>query len=497
MTAKAYLAIDLGAESGRAMVGVLDGHRLDLHEAHRFLHLPRRLPSGLHWNLMGLWGEILEGTRKAVAWCREKGVPLVSLGVDTWGVDWGMVNPGGELTFLPHAYRDERNQAAYDKTLAALGKESLYETTGIQFMAINTLFQVVAQHDAAPASVESASDLLFMPDLFHFFFTGKRVVESSIASTSQMVDARTGKWAKTMLEAIGLPTHMLGEISRPGTVIGPLLEYVAKEVGADPGLKVIAPAAHDTASAVAATPTAGNSWCYISSGTWSLMGAELDAPCLTPAAREIPFTNEGGVDGTIRFLKNLAGLWLVQECRRQWQREGHDHGYGELTDLARQSEAFRTLLDTDHPPFASPGDMPAKIADFARKTGQPIPETPGQFVRACLESLALTYRRTLERLESVLDRRFEVVHILGGGGRNELLSQMAADAMDRKVIVGPYEATAVGNVLVQAMGAGDVADLGEIRRIVAAAFSPQTYTPSRDTAKWAQAYGRYLSLLSC
>jgi len=495
VSAQAYLAIDLGAESGRAIVGVLDGHKLTLHEAHRFFHMPRRLPSGLHWDLMGLWGNILEGTQKAVTWCKKNSTPLVSLGVDTWGVDWALVSRSGELTFLPHAYRDERNNAAYEKTLATIGRQALYEATGTQFMPLNTLFQLVAQYDAAPGTVTEATDLLFMPDLFHFFFTGRRVVEFSIASTSQMLDARTGKWAKKILEAIDLPTQMLGEISPSGTVVGPVLRHIGEELGAEPGLKVITPAAHDTACAVAAVPASDSSWCYISSGTWSLMGAELDKPCLSVAAREAPFTNEGGVDGTIRFLKNLAGLWLVQECRRQWQRQGREYDYATLTDLAAEAEPFRTLVDTDHAPFAAPGDMPGKIAAFARRTHQPEPQTPGQFVRTCLESLALTYRRTLEKLESVLGRRFEVIHIVGGGGRNHLLNQMTADATGRRVVVGPYEATAAGNILVQAMGAGNVKDLTHLRKIVAAAFEPQTFVTSKDTDAWDDAFTRFVSLI--
>lgn len=492
---KAYIAIDLGAESGRAIVGVLDGDQLTLHELHRFLHLPVRLPSGLHWDLTGLWHNIIEGVRNCVAWCNENSVPLVSVGVDTWGVDWGVVGKSGELLGLPHAYRDERNQAAYEKVLNQLGREKLYDATGIQFMPLNTLYQVVACRDAEPALLDHAAHFLFMPDLLHYFFTGKRAVEFSIASTSQMLDPRTGKWAMGLLKELNIPTHMLGDIVRPGATIGAITPAIAEATGAPAALKVIAPATHDTASAIAAVPAdPASRWCYLSSGTWSLMGAELSQPCTTAAAREYPFTNEGGVDGTIRFLKNIAGLWLVQETRRHYEKQGITYDYAKLTDMAAAAEPFRTLIDTTHGPFMLPGQMPEKIAAFARKTNQPEPTEAGQVVRCCLESLALTYRDTLEHLEATLATKYDVLHIVGGGGRNKLLNQMTADALGRRVVVGPFEATAAGNVLVQAMGAGDVKDLAHIRRIITASFKPETYTP-RDTAAWDAAYARYKGLV--
>jgi rhamnulokinase len=492
MSQRAYVAIDLGAESGRTIVGVLDHGKLTLHELHRFLHLPRRFPSGLHWDLTGLWANILEGLRKSVEWARQNKVTLTSVGVDTWGVDYGFIGRSGSLLTLPFAYRDERNQPAFDKAVKAVGKPYLYEQTGIQFMPFNTLFQVLAAHDAEPAIVREAHRLLFMPDLLHFLLSGEAVVEFTIASTSQMLDPRTGQWNVDVMKKLGLPTQMLGKIVPAGTAIGQTLPHVTKEIGADQPLRVIAPAAHDTASAVAAVPApATGSWAYLSSGTWSLMGAEIEKPCLTDAAREVPFTNEGGVGGTIRFLKNIAGLWLVQESRRHFEKQGTTYDYAQLTELAAKAEPFRTIVNPDHPPFLAPGDMPIKLADFARSTGQPEPKEPGQVVRTCLESLALTYRHTLEKLEQVLGRRFDVLHIVGGGGRNTLLNQMTADAIGRKVVVGPYEATAAGNILTQALGAGDVKSLAEIRKIITASFDAVTYTP-QNTAAWDQAYQRFL-----
>ena len=492
---KAYLAVDLGAESGRTIVGVLDGERLTLHETHRFAHLPRQLPSGLHWDLTGLWGQIIEGCRRSFAWSRDSGVRIESIGVDTWGVDWGLIGKSGELLLLPHCYRDPSHLAAFDKTIKSVGKELLWSATGIQFMWLNTLYQVVARNESEPQVLRLADKFLFMPDLLHYFLTGRAVVESSIASTSQMTDARTGEWATAMLENLGLPTQMLGDIVPPGTVLGPLRKEVAQEIGADGEVRVIAPATHDTASAVAAVPAEPSTkWAYLSSGTWSLMGAEIDRPCMCDAARDVPFTNEGGVSNTIRFLKNISGLWLVQECRRDFEKHGHSYGYAQLTAMAQAAEPFRTLVDTDHAPFVSPGEMPAKIAAFARKTSQPEPHDPGQFIRCCLESLALTYRRTLIRLQEVLGRSFEVLHIVGGGSKNTLLNQMTADATHTRVVAGPDEATAAGNVLVQAMGAGDVKDLPHIRQIVRNSFAPLSYSPN-DTAAWDRAYERFVGAL--
>jgi len=498
MPASAYIAIDLGAESGRAIVGVLDACKLRLHEAHRFTHNPVGLPTGLHWDLTGLWHNIIQGLRQAIAWCDDQGHTPVSVGIDTWGVDWCVVDHAGELVHMPHCYRDPRNQAAYDKTLAACGRDWLYERTGNQFMAINSLYQLVAAQDASPGMFDRANRLLFMPDLLHYWLTGEMKNEATIASTSQMIDPRTGQWASDVLDKAGLPTHMLGPIAPPGTVLGELLPAVAKQVGAPTGMKVILPGSHDTASAVAAVPVdpARGNWCYLSSGTWSLLGAELDAPCLSDAARDVPLTNEGGVGKKIRLLKNIAGLWLVQELRRAYEAQGTSYDYAALTQLAAQSPPLRTLLDTTHGPFAQPGDMPAKMSAYARDTGQSEPTTPGQFVRAALESLALTYRQTIDALEDVLDTRYDVLHIVGGGGKNDLLNQMTANAIGRPVVVGPYEGTAAGNVLVQAMGAGDLADLAQIRQVVVASFEPTVYEPciADDAAAWQQAHKTFSEL---
>jgi rhamnulokinase len=487
----AYIAIDMGAESGRVIVGVLADDRLRLEEVHRFNHEALSLPTGLHWDITGIWREILVGLRKAAEWSKANDVQPVSVGVDTWGVDWALVDKAGELVGLPHAYRDPRNAAAYEEVLAKLGRKRIYQTTGIQFMQLNTLYSLYAHKMADERGFDSVDELLFIPDLIHYWLSGNRAVEATIASTSQMVDCDTGDWAEELLGELGLPAMILPPIVPPGTQVGALRSAVADATGLPASLKVVAPASHDTASAVAAVPSDNTSaWCFLSSGTWSLLGAEIEEPCVSAAAQEASFTNELGIAGTIRFLKNIPGLWLVQECRRDFARRGQEYDYAKLTQLAAEAEAFHTIVDPAHTSFQSSGEMPRKIAEFAKSTGQPAPEGAGAFVRACLESLALAYRDKLETLESILGQRFDIIHVVGGGGKNELLNQMTADATGRRVIVGPFEATATGNILVQALALGDVPDVRAMRRIVAKSSQLATYEPS-GAAAWEAAWDRY------
>ena len=501
-----YIAIDLGAESGRVIIGVLADGRMRLEEVHRFTHEPVWLPTGLHWDITGIWREIVVGLRRAANWAKQGGVRLVSVGADTWGVDWALVDAAGELVGLPHAYRDARNPAAYEKVMESLGAERIYQTTGIQLMAINSLYSLYAHKLSDPAALAAAERLLFMPDLFHYWLSGHAVVEATIASTSQMVDCHSGDWAEKMLADLGLSTAFLQPIVPPGAFVGTIRSGLAADTGLPVDLAVIAPASHDTASAIAAVPVASHesstsaessqsNWCYLSSGTWSLLGAELTAPCVTAAAQAAMFTNELGICGTTRFLKNIPGLWLVQECRRDLARQGQEFDYVELTRRASEAEPFRTLIDPAHASFQSPGDMLAKITAQATNTGEPAPKTPGQFVRTCLESLALAYRDKLATLEAILERTFDVIHIVGGGGKNTLLSQMTADATGRPVIVGPYEATALGNALVQAMSTGQVRDLTELRAIVALSFDLVRYEPA-DQALWHTANERFRKLVA-
>jgi rhamnulokinase len=415
-----------------------------------------------------------------------------SLGVDTWGVDFALLGRGGTLVGNPRHYRDPHTEGILEQAFARVPAGEVFGQTGIQFMRFNTLFQLLAlARDRSPL-LDVAETLLFMPDLFHFFFTGIKVNEFTDASTSQMYDPTAKGWAFGLVKRFGLPAGLLGSIVPPGTVLGPLRGSVATETGLNP-IPVIAPASHDTGSAVAAVPAQGTSWAYISSGTWSLMGAELPGPLLNEKVQRYNFTNEGGVGGTIRFLKNIMGLWLVQECRRAWERAGQTHGYDELARLAEAAPAFVSLVNPDDTAFILPPNMPAALADFCRRTGQPAPVEPGAVVRCALESLALRYRWVLERLEELLGRRLEVIHVVGGGSQNELLCQFAADACDRPVLAGPVEATAIGNVLVQAIGLGLLRTLAEAREVVRQSFAVKTYTP-QNPQTWQEPYERFLKL---
>ena len=488
---KNFLAFDLGAESGRAVVGTLESRKLSLRETHRFANPTGTMNGHLHWNLLAQWEELKTGLRKTV----KEATKLDGIGVDTWGVDFGFLGRGGELLGFPYMYRDARTDGMMEKVFARVPREKVFDATGIQFMQFNSLYQLFAMKESRSPVLDCAETMLFMPDLFNYLFTGVRKSEFSIATTSQMYDPRRRRWATEMLEQLGLPPRILPEIVPSGTVLGPLLPQICKQCDVTgPPIPVIAPATHDTGSAVSAVPaSAGADWCYISSGTWSLMGVEVDEPIINDKSLKYNYTNEGGVGGTIRFLKNIMGLWLVQECRRAWQREGREYSYAELTKLASVSKPFASLVNPDDGPFGAPGEMPRKVTEFCRRTGQSPPDSVGGTVRTCLESLALTYRKTLEGLEDILGRQIKTIHIVGGGTQNELLTQMTADACGRTVIAGPVEATAIGNILVQAMATGDVKSLADARKIVRESFDVKTYQP-RDTAVWDAAYDRYREL---
>ncbi|HEY1922471.1 MAG TPA: rhamnulokinase family protein, partial [Tepidisphaeraceae bacterium] len=430
---------------------------------------------------------------KAVAQVKGGAEGITGIGVDTWGVDFGLVTERGEILGNPMMYRDPSTGGAFERTLAKISRDKIYDATGIQLMQINTLFQIVAMKERDSKLLDAAQTLLFMPDLFNYLLCGSRKSELSIASTSQMYDTRKGRWATEMLEELGLPTRILAEIVSSGTVLGNLREEVAMQCSVK-SAPVIAPGCHDTASAVAAVPASGEKFCYISSGTWSLMGVELNEPIVSAKALKYKYTNEMGVGGRVRFLKNIMGLWLVQECRRYWQQRGDDHDYVKLTAMAGEAREFGVLIDPDHGPFLAPGLMVEKIDQFCGETKQRPPGGVGEYVRACLESLAMTYRRTIEGLEEILGWKIEVIHIVGGGTKNELLNQMTADACGRPVVAGPVEAAAIGNVLVQAMAVGRIKSLAEAREIVRANFDVKRYEP-RDAGKWDAAYGRYLEIV--
>jgi rhamnulokinase len=490
MAAGHFLAFDLGAESGRAMLGTLDGQKLSLAERHRFATPNGRMLGRFHWNLLSLWDELKIGLRKT---CANLPSELSGIGVDTWGVDFGLIASSGEILGNPMMYRDPSAAAALERTLAKVSREKIFDATGIQLMQINTLFQLVAMKERDSALLDAAQTLLFMPDLFNYLLCGSRKSELSIASTSQMYDPRKGRWAAEMLEELGLPTRILPEIVSSGTVLGNLREEICVECSVK-SAPVIAPGCHDTASAVAAVPASDEKFCYISSGTWSLMGVELKQPIVSEKALRYNYSNEMGVGARVRFQKNIMGLWLVQECRRYWQQRGSDHDYATLTALAGAAREFGTLIDPDHGPFLLPGLMVEKIDQFCADTKQRSPAGVGEYVRACLESLALTYRRTIEGLEEILGWKIEIIHIVGGGTQNELLNQMTADVCGRPVIAGPVEAAAIGNVLVQAMAIGRIKSLAEAREIVRMNFDVKRYEPA-NSGKWDAAYRRYLEIV--
>ena len=485
---KTYLALDLGAESGRAIAGTFDGERLALREAHRFPNVPVRRGESFHWDLPALFDEVKRGIAAAA---NTFGKDLVSVGVDTWGVDYGLLDGNGTLMGLPRQYRDSRTAGIQDSVMERLGKDFLYEQTGIQLMEMNTLYQLLSE---PPERLTQASRLLFIPDLINYRLTGVMSTERTFASTSQLYDVRKRDWAYPLLDAVGLPSHMLGDIRDAGESLGPLLPQVAEETGAS-GVGVVLPGTHDTASAVAAVPAGEGAWAFLSSGTWSLLGVETPEPVMNERAKAFELGNEVGVLGTMRPLKNISGLWLVQQCRATWEAEGHPHSYAELTRMAEASTPFAAIIDPDDPSFLPAGDMPSRIADFCARSDQTPPSTRGEVVRTIMESLALRYRMALEAIEDIVGDRMDTLHIVGGGGQNLLLNQFTANAVGRPVVVGPVEATAAGNILMQMVAAGEISSLKEGRKIIRRSFELTTYLPE-DGDVWEEAYGRFRAVTS-
>lgn len=489
-----FLAFDLGAESGRAFVGSLVGDRLRVIEVHRFANGPVRVQGSLQWDAHRLWSEIKHGLAQATS---TYGRELCSIGLDTWGVDFGLLAPDDTLLGNPGHYRDSRTDGMMEEAFKLVPRSELYQRTGIQFLQLNSLYQLLALVRAGSPALAAASTFLLMADLFNFWLTGRKACEFTIATTSQCFDPRAGDWARDMLAKLEIPTRVFGEVVRPGTILGPVQPSVIGEIDASP-IPVVATAAHDTASAVAAVPATGGDHIFLSSGTWSLMGVEVSEPIINEQSLGYNFTNEGGVGGTFRLLKNILGLWLVQECRREWVARGEAVSYQELTRLAaRSSNASRPgtvgLISLRDRRFLSPDHMPATIRAYCRETGQNIPQTRGEIIRCVLESLALEYRRVAEELDELLGRRSPVVHMIGGGARNELLNQWTADVTNRPVIAGPIEATAVGNILVQAQAVGEIGTLAEGRDVVRRSFDLAIMEP-RPSVAWEEAYHMYLSL---
>ena len=471
-----YLALDFGAESGRGVVGTFDGVKIALSEVHRFPTGPTRLGNTLHWNLPQLVTE----ARTAIGKAATDGA-IDSLGVDTWGVDFGLLDKNGNLIGLPVHYRDARCNGMVEKVFVRVPRTDVFARSGIQTMQINTLFQLAALAETSPRLLEATDTLLFMPDLLHYYLTGNAQAEYTIASTSQMYDSVTGSWATDILQRAGIPTHFLPKVVKDGTHYGPLSPLEAEVTGAG-AVAVVAPGGHDTACAVAAVPAEdgpgiNGGWAYLSSGTWSLLGVEVPRPILSTEAEAANITNEGGVCGTIRLLKNIGGLWLVQECRRAYARLGSERTYEQLTRLAAEAVPLAAIVDPDHPSLLAPADMTKAIRELCLTTGQTPPEGIGATIRCCLDSLGLKYRTVLQLLERLTGQRIHTLHIVGGGSQNYLLNQIAADATGCRVVAGPVEATAMGNILLQAVAAGELSGLDELRAVVRASVQMKEYLP--------------------
>lgn len=486
-----YLAFDLGAESGRAVAGNLQEGELSLEEIHRFWNQPVTMHGALHWDFPRLLRDMQDGLIKFV---RTYDQAPSGISCDSWGVDFGLLDKHGDLLGNPVHYRDTRTEGMPERVFSRVSREDIYARTGIQFMALNTLFQIEYLQSSGDLQWGMADKFLHIADLVHYFFCGAKVVESSLASTSHLYDARKRAWSKELIEKLGFPVNRFPEIVPSGTRIGTLDEKLAEALGIPAqhrNAPVIAALSHDTAAAVAAVPAdPSTKWAYLSSGTWSLLGLELAEPVLSEEACKLDFTNEGGAEGTVRFLKNIMGLWVLQECRRTWEKQGKTLDYETIARLATEAQPRLAFIDPDDSRFFAPGDMPERVQAYCRETGQPVPEGPGPLARCILESLALKYRFVVERLEHLSGNKIEVLHIVGGGGKNRLLNQMVADVLGIPVVVGPTEATAIGNIITQAVAMNEVKGLWEGRKIIARSFDIETYTPSGQV-EWQPTYARF------
>ena len=488
MADASFLAIDLGAESGRAILGRLDDH-LTLEEIHRFSNGPVRVGRQIHWDVLRLWTEIQNGLRIAA---ESAGDSLAGMGLDTWGVDYGLLDASDQLIGNPFHYRDARTDGMVEAACQIVPREEIYNQTGIQFMQLNTLFQLFAMRQENSPALQYAATLLTMPDLFNFWLTGRKANEFTISTTTQCYNPREKRWASDLLAALDIPSHIFQQIVQPGVVLEQLRVSVAEDASCK-RIPVVAVGSHDTASAVAAIPAEGRDFIYISSGTWSLIGIESDEPIINANSLKYNLTNEGGVCDTIRFLKNIMGMWLLQESRRQWARSGKSYSYDELTNLAADAPAFRSFIFVDDHRFLAPGEMVDRIQAFCRETEQPIPQTPAEVVRCILESLAFEYRWGTEKLRELSGKALPTIHIIGGGSRNRLINQFTADATGCEVIAGPVEATAIGNMLLQAFALNQLSSLQEGRALVRHSFDVTFYEPKNHPA-WDEIYSRYLSL---
>jgi rhamnulokinase len=476
MATRTVLAIDLGAESGRVMAAHWDGATIRMEEVHRFPNVSVVANKTRYWNFLGLWSHIQQGIDKG-----QRHQPA-SLGVDTWAVDFGLLDRRGELIGNVVHYRDARTDGMMEAVFARVPQHEVFAQTGIQFMQLNTLYQLMSLVETQSPLLEIAETFLTVPDLLNYWLTGEKACEFTNATTTQAYNTRTHRWADNLLERLNIPRRMFPTIIQPGTQLG---HYEA--------IPVIAPATHDTGSAVAGVPASGTNYAYLSSGTWSLLGLETNNATVNEAAFNANVTNEGGVYGTFRLLKNVMGLWLLQQCRATWSAQGDDYEYAALTEMAEPAPPLVCLIDPDNSVFLPPGDHPHYILEMCQRTGQPVPESKGAIVRCVLESLAIKYRYVLDKLISLTGQTVDVIHIIGGGSQNQLLCQMTANATGRVVLAGPVEATALGNALVQFITLGELSDIAQARQMAARSSQLARYEPAQD-ARWEDAYGRFLNL---
>ena len=485
---KRVLAFDFGASSGRAIIGHFDGGKITLEEVHRFSNDPVSVGGTVYWDVLRLFHEIKQGIIKA----RIAG-GFDSIGIDTWGVDFGLIDSEGRLMENPIHYRDVRTAGLVEESFNTMPKEKQYGITGIQFMELNTLYQLIALKKYRPHMLDRADKMLFMPDLFAYMLTGKMCAEYSIASTSQLIDIKTKSWSKEILDAFGIKESIFAPLVKPGTVLGTLTPEICEECGVD-AVPVISVCGHDTQSAITSVPCEDGNFAFLSSGTWSLFGTELEKPIVNETSMNINITNEGGFDDTTGFLKNIIGLWLIQESRRQWQRQGEDYSYADLEKMALACEPFKCFIDPDAPEFVPHGNIPERVRNFCEKTGQYVPQTVGEIMRCIYESLAMKYKLTFEKLRECTERDYPVIHVIGGGTKDGLLCQMTASSCNRTVKAGPIEATVMGNIAVQLMSDNSIGSIAQARKIVADSSELKVFEP-KDTADWEKAYKNFVKIV--
>lgn len=486
---KKFIAFDLGAESGRGVLGIIKKDKLELKEIHRFANGPVKVFDHIHWDLLRQYQEIKNALS---VYAKNHGKWVDGIGFDTWGVDFGLLDKDGNLLGNPYHYRDKRTDGMLEEAFKVVPKDEIFRRTGVQFMQLNTLYQLLSMKLSKSPSLDVADKLLMMSGLFNYLFTGRKVEEFTLATTSQCYDSGEMKWSEYLFKKLNLPYHIMPEVVKPGTVVGKLLKTIADDAGMDE-IPVIAPATHDTGSAVAAVPAEGDNWAFLSSGTWSLIGMETKHQLLSDEAVRANVANEGGVENTFRFLKNIMGLWIVQECKRKWDRKKKTT-YDELSRIAKKAKPFTAFIDPNDGVFLKPADMESAIVEYCRRKGQKPPKEKAQIVRVILESIGLTYRRALEELEKLQGRRINVLHIIGGGSQNELLCQFASNATGRTVTAGPVEATAIGNIMVQGIASGVVSSVKSARAMVKNSFRIKTYEP-KDADVWGNAYKKYLEII--